>query len=285
MGRYSRLKFIRSLDPEHDCERVNNLVTRYEFPLDYRMGFELAILTDFTMPSISGLFLSTGQVRHHGQKRFDDAMLFEYEMKRAGLDSPHGRASVRALNKIHGHYDISNDDYLFVLASHTLNAIHWINAHGWRRLTGIEVAAMVNTNRRMGTLMGIKDIPADYAGFTDLLETQLRERARFDEANREAAWCIIRVVQSWYPRALRATIPHVVAATVDARTRTLLGLEQPPPWIARTFHGGLRARGALIRYLPPRPTTRPATPRPATYPGGWTLDQLGPRHRPGRGPR
>ncbi|WP_326725558.1 DUF2236 domain-containing protein [Streptomyces sp. NBC_00243] len=276
MGRYSRLRFIRSLDPDHDCERISNLVTRYEFPLDYRLGFEYAVMVDNTVPSISELLVKTGQFRDHGQKRFDDTMLFEYEMKRAGLDSPHGHTAVRTLNKIHGRYDISNDDYLFILASQTLGPIDWINAYGWRRLTDHEIRALVNTNRRMAKLMGIKDVPETETDFRAILDTTLRERARYQDTNQQATQYVIDIITRWYPHPLRPLILPAVAALVDERLRPLLGLQDPPTWFTSACRGGLRARGRAVRLLPPRPTHRPYTPRPNFYGAGWTLHQLGP---------
>ncbi|TMR09150.1 hypothetical protein ETD86_44850 [Nonomuraea turkmeniaca] len=56
-------------------------------------------MTEGVIPSISKLLAATGQFRHHGQKRFDDTMFFEYEAKRDGLDSLNGRAAVRAMNR------------------------------------------------------------------------------------------------------------------------------------------------------------------------------------------
>ncbi|MFD3925650.1 oxygenase MpaB family protein [Streptomyces sp. NPDC058614] len=278
MGRHSRLRFIQTLDPDRDHERISNMVSRYEFPWDYRLGFEYAVMIDNTVPSISELLVKTGQFRDHGQKRFDDTMLFEYELKRAGLDSPHGRAAVRALNAVHGRYDIANDDYLFILASQTLGPIDWINTYGWRRLTGHETRALVNTSRRMGQLMGIKDIPRDLAGFRTVLETTLRDRARFQDTNRQATEYVIQIIARWYPAPLRPLIPHAVTALVDPHLRALLGLSDPPAPFSRAVRAALKTRGRLVRLLPPRPAHRPYTPKPNSYPAGWTIAQLGPNH-------
>ncbi|MEY9842153.1 oxygenase MpaB family protein [Streptacidiphilus sp. EB103A] len=278
MGRYSRLRFIRTLDPDRDHERISNMVSRYEFPFDYRLGFEYAVMIDNAVPSISGLLVKTGQFRDHGQKRFDDTMLFEYELKRAGLDSPHGRTAVRALNTIHGRYDITNDDYLFILASQTLGPIDWINTYGWRRLTGHEARALVNTNRRMGELMGIKDIPLDLTGFRTVLETTLRDRARYQDTNRQATESVIQTIARWYPAPLRPLIPHAVTALVAPYLRPLLGLPDPHGPLEYTVRTALKARGRALRLAPPRPAHHPYTPHPNSYPAGWTIAQLGPGH-------
>ncbi|WKK23951.1 oxygenase MpaB family protein [Streptomyces olivoreticuli] len=275
-GRYSRLRYIQTLDPERDCEQIANLVTLYEFPFEYRFGFAFGILTDCTFPSVSGEFSRTGQIRDHGQKRYDDGMLFEYEMKHHGLDSPHGRATIRKLNRIHSHYPISNDDYLATLASHTLTPIRWINTYGWRPLSDHETRALVAVNQRMGHLMGIKNMPHDLQGLSDVLTTALRERARYHPTNRDVAHQIIRVVQGWWPRALRRYVPVVVAALIDPEIRALLGLPEPPPAFTAAVRNTLILRGKCIRFAPPRRDHRPYQPKPRSYPTGWTLDHLGP---------
>lgn len=88
MKRYDRLRYIRTLDPETDYPEIQHLITRYEFPWDYRIGFQLALMTDIVVPSVSRLLAATGRFTRQGQKRFDDTMLFEHEAKKSGLDSP-----------------------------------------------------------------------------------------------------------------------------------------------------------------------------------------------------
>ncbi|MGV4926334.1 DUF2236 domain-containing protein [Streptomyces sp. BHT-5-2] len=233
-------------------------------------------MTDMTMPSVSGLLVHTGQFANAGDKRVDDTVLFEYEAKRTGLDSPHGRQTIRALNKIHGRYDISNDDYLFVLASWTTAPIRWINQYGWRKLTDIEIQAMVETDRRLGQLMGVKHIPDDYQGFIDLLEHQLKTRSHCAETNRTMADTLISIVQSWFPRFLRPVLRPVIIALVDPPVRRLVGLPDPPDWFVRAVRRAVRARGQLVRLLPARPDNRPYRHQPRSYPLGWTIEQLGP---------
>ncbi|MFF0416500.1 oxygenase MpaB family protein [Kitasatospora sp. NPDC004745] len=275
-GRYDRLRHIRTLHPERDCEEIATLVTRYEFPFEYRFGFAFGIMNDCAFPSVSQVFAATGQIRHHGQKRYDDGMLFEYEMKRLGLDSLHGRATVRKLNRIHSHYDISNDDYLATLASHVLTPIQWIDAYGWRPLSDHESRALVAVNNRMGRLMGIKDIPDDLNGHAELFAAALRERARYHPANREVAHQIIRVVESWWPPLLRRHAPAVTTALIAPEVRPLLGLDEVSPALTHSVRTALALRGALVRRTPPRPDHRPYRPNPRSYPTGWTLDHLGP---------
>ncbi|MEV7550363.1 oxygenase MpaB family protein [Amycolatopsis sp. NPDC089917] len=280
MKRYDRLRYIQTLNPEDDYPEIQRLITRYEFPWDYRVGFELALMTDIVLPSVSRLLASTGRFTQHGQKRFDDTMLFEYEAKKSGLDSANGRAAVRAMNHIHRHYRISNDDFRYLLASQTLGPIDWIDTYGWRRLAEEEERALILTGRRMGELMGIKDIPPDTAGFREVLETTRRERATFDPANREIADAVFALFADWAPPPLRplcrALLPRTVAALLEPPLPDLIGLTVPGRRHRKLIRTVTRERGKLLRLLPPRPDEHPYVPRPRTYPHGWTVADLGP---------
>ena len=94
MGRYARLRRIERLDPERDWAEIFRLSTRYEFPWDYNQGIAIAFLRDYGIPAISQLLDKTGEFARHGQKRYDDTLLFGYEAVLDGLDSEHGRVPV-----------------------------------------------------------------------------------------------------------------------------------------------------------------------------------------------
>ncbi|MGW2601542.1 oxygenase MpaB family protein [Streptomyces klenkii] len=281
MGRHSRLHHIQTLDPEHDYEEIFKLVTRYEFPWDYNQGYSIAFVTDFLIPSITQALVDGGEFLRHPQKRFDDTMLFPYEATRAGLESPHGRAAMRALNKIHARYPIANEDYLYILTSHTVWPIRWINAFGWRKLSPQEIRALVLTNRRLGELMGIKDIPDDYTGFADYVRDAEEHRAARHEANATMTRCALGIIAGLCPPGLGTIGSHAVASLIDARSRRLLGVPDYPAWFTTAVKAGLTTRGRVVRWLPPRPDTQPYHRTPPSYPLGWTIDHLGPiEHTP-----
>jgi hypothetical protein len=278
MGRYSRLRHIETLDPERDYEEIFYLTTRYEFPWDYNTGYSFALVTDFVIPSITHTLAATGEFAHRGMKRFDDTMLFPYEAHGAGLETQHGRNTVRALNKIHGHYDISNEDYLHILASHLISAIDWINNYGWRPLSEHEARAMVLTFRRLGELMGIKDIPRSHAEFAAWLERDVRERGTWHYANAAMMQNSMRIIAALCPPGTKAIATRAIIALIDEPIRVLLDQPNMPAWFITTVRRALRMRGRLIRLLPPRRASRPYVRTPLSYPQGWTIDHLGPPH-------
>lgn len=275
MSRYARLRHIQRLDPDRDYEEIFRLSTRYEFPWDYTQGISIAFLRDYGVPSISRLLDHTAEFADHGQKRYDDTVLFGFEGARDGLDSAHGRHTVRRLNQIHGRYPISNDDYLYVLATLVVGPVRWINEYGWRPLCEQEVRAYTLANARLGALMGIRDVPTDYAGFERLLVETERARFAFDDANHRVATATIRIFADWYPAPLRGRATQAVIAMLDEPLRDALGLPRASALLTRAVRAGLHVRARALRWFPPR--NRPFTPKPRTYPDGWSVDQIGPQ--------
>ncbi|MFI1166913.1 oxygenase MpaB family protein [Streptomyces sp. NPDC020801] len=282
MGRFSRLHRIGRLDPQRDYEQIFRLLTRYEFPWDYLQGVSVAFLRDYGVPRISRLLDRTQEFERAGQKRYDDTVLLAYEMVRDGMDSEHGRATARHLNRIHGRYRIPNEDYLYVLATTVVGPKRWIDRYGWRPLSAQETESLALVGRRMGELMGITGLPADYAGFEQLHDTFEREMFAHDPANRRVAAATLRVITGWYPRPLRPLVSRVLLALLDEPLLAALGFRPRSRLLRATTHRALRARAVLVRRLPARPGWWPHRPRPRSYPFGWTLDDLGPHWAHGR---
>ncbi|MFB7107275.1 oxygenase MpaB family protein [Streptomyces hydrogenans] len=276
MGRYSRLRLIRRMDPERDFEQIFRWITQYEFPRDYLHGTSIAFLRDYGVPRISQLLDRTQEFERAGQKRYDDTVLIAYEMVRAGMDSEEGRTAARHLNRIHGRYRIPNEDFLYVLATTVVGPKRWIDRFGWRRLSAQETESLALVGRRMGEMMGISGVPGTYAGFERLHDAYEREMFAYDPANRRVAAATLRVMGSWYPAPLRRVATRVVLAVLDEPLLRALGFRPQPAWLRGVVRRGFRVRAGLIRLLPARPEWLPRKPEARSYPFGWTLDDLGP---------
>lgn len=284
MGRYSRLHRIQQLDPQRDFEQIYRWITHYEFPRDYLHGTSTAFLRDFGVPRISRLLDRTQEFERAGQKRYDDTVLITYEMVREGMDSEHGRAAARHLNRIHGRYRIPNEDFLYVLATTVVGPKRWIDRFGWRRLSAQETESLALVGRRMGEMMGISGVPDTYAAFERLHDDYEREMFAYDPANRRVAAATLRVMASWYPAAVRRPVTRILLAVLDEPLLEALGFRPQPHPLRAAAHRAFRTRAALIRLLPGRPERFPRRPRARTYPFGWTLDDLGPHWAHSRPP-
>jgi uncharacterized protein (DUF2236 family) len=272
--RYDILRHILTLDPVRDRDEIAWLVSRHEFPWDYTQGTGIAFLRDFGIPTVSALLDRTGEFEHHGVKRYDDTLLVAEEATVEGLDSDRGHATLRRLNRIHGHYDIPNDEFLFVLATTIVGPVEWIRAYGWRDLDPIELQALAEVTTRFGELMGLKDLPTTYEAYLGLLRGYEAERFAFTEANRRVTEATLRAAGQVAPRPLRRLVRRVTIALMDEPLREALGMPRQPAWFVAAVRGGLRARARLLRLAPPRRTAYHH--RPSTYRQGYALADIGP---------
>src|SRR5687768_5036879 len=113
--RHANLHRIQRLDPQRDHLTIYQMMLRYEFPWDMRMGLNLAFNRSFSIPSIAAVHTATGELTDRTQKRLDDTGLLMYEIILNGFDHPRGRQALRRINQIHRAHEISNADYLYVL--------------------------------------------------------------------------------------------------------------------------------------------------------------------------
>ncbi len=272
--RYDTLRRIRALDPELDADEIHGLMSRWEFPWDYAQGTGIAFMRDFGVPSIARLLHHTGEFEHAGTKRYDDTLLIGEEALCDGIDSARGHAAVRRLNQIHGHYDIPNDEFAYVLATTIVGPVRWISAYGWRPLDPHELLAITRVTTRLGELMGIKGLPTTYDGYLRLLLDYERQHFAPTPDGTTVAEATIDVGVAIVPAPMRPLLRRVTIALMDDPLRTALGLPAQPAWLTRFARRGLQARGFLLRFAPPR--SEESRHRAATYPGGYQLHDLGP---------
>ena len=272
--RYDVLREIRTLDPERDTDRIVWLTSRHEFPWDYTQGTGIAFLRDYGVPSISRLLQRTGQFERDGVKRYDDTLLFAEEAMAEGIESTRSHAALRRLNRIHGHYDIPNDEFRYVLATTIVGPVRWIDQFGWRHLDPVELSALARFTTRFGQLMGVRDLPTTYEGYLHLLTTYERERFAADPANRHVTEASLRIARATAPWPLKPFVRRITIALMDEPLRAALGLRRQPRWLEVAVRAGLRTRAGLLRLAPPRRAAH--RHRPSTYPLGYRLGDLGP---------
>ena len=250
------------------------------FPWDTTRALELALLKTFCVPSIAGLLDRTGEFARRPRKRYDDTGLMVAELLRHGPGSASGRAVIARMNRIHGHYAISNHDFLYVLSTFVAEPIRWLRRYGWRALTPAEEQALFRFWRRVGQQMGITAIP-------DTLEALLAFNQRFEAEQFAAAPANARVAEATlamllrdWPPPLRPALRRLLQALPEAAVTRSLGWPEPPQTLQRAIRTGLRARSRLAnawQRLVPARGTRFYSERPTpSYGASFALEQLGP---------
>ena len=170
------------------------------------------------------------------------------------MTSAEGRTAIRRMNQMHRCYAISNDDIRYVLATFVVMPIRWMDDYGWRRMTEIERIAGANYYRELGRHMGIRDIPATWQAFAGCsTPTSASTSASTPVAGRS-------------PRRPSPCSPPSRPTTGCRRAWS--DTSRSPPWTSRCsmrsrfrapvrvlrtlVRGGLKARGRVVRLLPPR---------------------------------
>ena len=143
MGRFAILHEIEQLDPERDHQRIVHLSFGYEFAWDSIRALEIALYRTYCVPSISGLLHRTREFYEHTQRRYDDTSIIVSELCEWGYESGRGKEALERMNWAHGHYQIANDDFLYVLSTFIYEPVRWIDAVGWRRTSRHETRLLL----------------------------------------------------------------------------------------------------------------------------------------------
>ncbi len=275
--RYRRLQQIQQLDPVTDHCLICYLLAGYEFPWDITRSLELAMLKTYCVPSISQLLDRTGEFHHHTQKRYDDTGLLVAEILKWGYDSERGQESIRRMNAIHGHYPISNEDFLYVLSTFIYEPIRWNERFGWRLFCETEKLAIFYFWRAIGKKMHIQDIPSTYDEFAQYNQDYEQQHVVYSDSNRRVVESTINLFLSWFPAIGRSLLKLCVHGMFDQLALTAFGWSNPPALVRNLGENSLKLRGYVSRWLLPRRKPDFFTDsKLRSYPHGYKLNDLGP---------
>jgi hypothetical protein len=254
------------------------------FPWDLTRALELALLKTFCVPSISGLLARTGEFERRPRKRYDDTGLMVAELLRHGPSSPAGAAVIDRMNRIHGHYAIGNDDFLYVLSTFVAEPIRWLARYGWRPLTPLEQEHLFLFWRGIAERMGIAALPDSLEALLALNERVESQAFTPAATNRRIAEATLAMLLADWPPPLRPALRRVLIGLLDRQTCAALGWSVAPGWLQGLVLQGLRtrSRAAVLVAAGRRALGRPAPARfysqcpSPSYGASFRLEQLGP---------
>jgi hypothetical protein len=279
MDRHHWSRRISQLDPARDYEQIYRILAFHEFPWDMNQSLSFALYRTYAVPSIGRLLAETGEFTRRTQKRYDDTALILDTILEHGLASPAGRTAVRRMNQMHGAYDISNADKLYVLCAFVVMPIRWIDKYGWRRLTPAERTASANYYRELGRHMGIKDIPATDQQFAAFLDSYEREHFGFDEGALAVSEATLQLMATFPLNRLapRAVMDRFAKALMDDPLLDAFHTAGRPRWERGLATGALRLRALTVRFLPARkePLYARQLANIRSYPQGYDVARLG----------
>jgi len=254
MSERTYLNHILQLDPERDHLQIVYLDTFYEFPFDTTRSLEFALFRTFAAPNISALLDKTGEFGQRPQKRYDDTDLILSEILEHGYDGERGRAAIRRMNRLHGRFAITNDDFLYVLSTFVFEPVRWNARFGWRRMVRQEQLALFYYWREIGRRMNIRAIPEDYAAFERYNLEYERAHFHYTETNRRVAEATRDMFLSWFlPSPLRRLGEPVIHAMLDEPLLDAFGFPRPS--------AAMRRSSALARPATRAPRVRRSQPR------------------------
>lgn len=279
--RYLHTRHLASLDPQQDYAEMLQTLARHEFPLDMLLAGELAQLKTFAIPRMSSLLHRTGQYEQHSVKRLDDTRAILTEILQDGVDGPHGAKMVDHLNRIHGHYRIDNEDFLYTLSLFIFEPIAWIRRFGWRPLSSAEEQGLFQAFMALGRAMHIHDLPGSLEAFGQWRQAYRSRQEYFAPSNQqvcEGALSGLRQLLPWPLRPL--TRPLVKVLLDDPALLHALGLGRPSRpfgWLVRAVLGLRRHWQRLFNRWEHQSFLDSALARHyASYPQGYQPFRLGP---------
>ncbi|MFD7707197.1 oxygenase MpaB family protein [Streptomyces sp. NPDC059786] len=283
MKRFERLEQIRRLDPVTDASDIYRLSAAYEFPWDFTRALELALYRTYAVPSIGRLLAETAELTDRTQKRYDDTSLLLDAVVEHGFGSDEGRTAIRRINQMHRSYDITDDDMRYVLCTFVVMPKRWVDAYGWRRLSRHETVAATVHYRTLGRHMGIRDIPQTYEEFESCLDTYEEAHFGWDEGARRVSDATLDLMASWYPRPLKPLLRTATLALLDDPLLRAFRYEPPSAATRAWVRRAVRARGRVVRLLPPRRAPHHARQNWEIkgYPDGYRVADLGTTPVPG----
>lgn len=282
-----RSKQIQALDPLRDHQRIVYLDVCFEFPFDTTRALELALFRTYCVPGISGLLDRSQEFAQRPQKRYDDTDLIISELMEWGYDSARGAAALARMNRIHAHFAIHNEHFLYVLSTFVFEPIRWNARFGWRRMCEQERLAFFYFWREVGARMGMQNLPEDYASFERFNIDYEARYFQFAESNRRIGIATRELFASWFPKPLRFLVRRAIYALLDEPVRRGFGFPSASLLMRGLVIGALKLRAYALRFLPERTLARRRTESPhRSYGANYRLEQIGPPYmaRDGKAP-
>ncbi|GAB3479265.1 oxygenase MpaB family protein [Nocardiopsis coralliicola] len=279
MKRFDWYEETHRLDAEADARRITFILTAHEFPWDMGQALGLALYRTYAVPSVGGLLGDTEEFTDRTQHRYDDTALILGAMMEHGFEPGRGRDALRRMNQMHRSYDISNEDYLYVLSTFVVMPVRWLNdwGFGWRRLSAHEVRANTNYYRSLGRHMGIKEIPETYEAFLKYFEDYEAEHFDFTQGGRDVSDATLELMLSFSPNWQRPLMRKFTMALMDDHLAEAFRYTPASGFWKGAAKFALKSRARVVRLMPPRvePRTEADNPNIKSYPDGFEPSRIG----------
>ncbi|MFK4296632.1 hypothetical protein ABH924_001777 [Arthrobacter sp. GAS37] len=267
----------------NDWEATFRQTALFDLAADMELGFFLSYYRNFGIPSIAATLHVNAEIQQRPMKRSYDTAIVIYELIACGLDSARGREMVALLNRVHRNVPGDKDDFLYVLLTLLVVPIRWIQKQAWRQPTTAELAAASRFFMELGTRMKMTGMPATYAEAEDFFDHYEATHVAPSAEGQLLMDNTVQVFQARLPAPLRPLAKQLISTMLDDdRLTDALGLPRAGRISRTALKTGLAARNAIHRRRPlkTKPHFTPGHAGSILYPGGYSLDQIGPVNVP-----
>ncbi|MEW1808633.1 oxygenase MpaB family protein [Pseudarthrobacter sp. NPDC080039] len=262
-----------------DWETTFRSMVLYDLAADLELGFFLSYYRNFAIPSIATTLYRNGEIQERPMKRSYDTAIVIYELIASGLDSDRGQHMIALLNRAHRNVPGSREDYLYVLLTLLVVPIRWAQHHAWRQPTRAELAAASRFFAELGSRMNIHGMPETYAEAERFFDQYEATHVGPSIEGQKLMDATVQVFQSRLPLPLRPFAARMISAMLaDDRLVAGLGLPRTGQISRAALRSMLAVRNSLHRRRPlnRKPHFTPGKAGSSLYPGGYSLDQIGP---------
>jgi uncharacterized protein (DUF2236 family) len=183
------------------------------------------------------------------------------------------------MNRMHGAYDIANDDLRYVLSTFVVVPARWMERYGWRRFSEAELEASVHYYRDLGRHMGIRDLPATYEAFATYLDRYERDHFAPDPGGRAVAEATLDLMATFPPndRLPAALVRRFSYGLMDPSLLDAFGFPRPSRTTRWLAESALRGRARVVRRMRPRLVPKYGRQQSGVrgYPDGYDVAALG----------
>lgn len=186
---------IASLDPESDYAQIVDLMANWQdsLPFLHHMVYTLGFIRQVADPDIAETIYNNGagKIFKSVYARGNEALQFFGNWYKNGPESEKGIQSIGLMNKIHEQFEITNEQYLYTLATAAVSADHYRKLVGLKENTQNEKIAFAKFWKEVGKKMNLRDIPQSYIEFDSYYEQY--EKKHFKRSNLGLLCCEIMV--------------------------------------------------------------------------------------------
>jgi hypothetical protein len=271
---------LSRLTPDRDWQELYRRTVLWEFPVEARLGFQLAFYRPLAVPRMARVLASTGHLKADTARRAYDTGIVMHEIIYNGFDSPRAQKMVRLMVALHDRPDIHQEDLTYVLNALIVVPTRFIERAGWRPLTDAERTATCLFYRELGHRMGIKNLPETYREAVRDFDRYEDRRLAASEDGAGLTTASLVALKDRLPAPLRRHAAAVTSALLnDARFCAAVSLPAPKPLTVHLMDlaFGVRKLSQRLRPPPAKPSFTPGQAAGAVYPHGYQLDDVGPK--------